>query len=150
MYATHLHLMLTHFSIVGTIIGMGILIYGLFKNNDDIKKVALTIFIITGIIVVPIYFTGEWSKLIVEKLPEISSNFVKSHEDIAIQSIFLTGILILFSIFALIAINKKLKFVKIIIILTLLVSLITFGFFIKTANLGGQIRHSEIVEQPLN
>lgn len=150
MYATHLHLMLTHFSIVGTIIGMGILIYGLFKNNDDIKKVALTIFIITGIIVVPIYFTGEWSKLIVEKLPEISSNFVKSHEDIAIQSIFLTGILILFSIFALIAINKKLKFVKIIIILTLLVSLITFGFFIKTANLGGQIRHTEIVEQPLN
>lgn len=142
--------MLTHFSIVGTIIGMGILIYGLFKNNDDIKKVALTIFIITGIIVVPIYFTGEWSKLIVEKLPEISSNFVKSHEDIAIQSIFLTGILILFSIFALIAINKKLKFVKIIIILTLLVSLITFGFFIKTANLGGQIRHTEIVEQPLN
>ena len=142
--------MLTHFPIVGTIIGICILIYGLFKNNEEIKKVALTIFIVMGIIIIPTYFTGEWSKLIVEKLPEISDDFIKSHEAVAIQSIFLMGILTVVSIFNLLAITKKLKLVKIVTIITLLISIITFGFFIKTAKLGGEIRHSEIVEQPLN
>ena len=41
MDATHLHLILTHFPIVGTVIGIGILAYGQFSKNDEIKKVAL-------------------------------------------------------------------------------------------------------------
>ncbi len=150
MYATHLHLMLTHFPIVGIIIGIGILIYGLIVKNDMVKKVALTIFIIMGIFTIPIYFTGEWSKLIVEKLPEISDDFIKSHEGMAINAIFLTGILLILSIINLIAIKRQLVFVKAITIITLTISLITSGFFIKAANLGGKIRHSEIIEQHSN
>jgi hypothetical protein len=34
MDATHLHLLLTHFPIVGTIIGIGILAYGQISNNN--------------------------------------------------------------------------------------------------------------------
>jgi len=150
MYATHLHLMLTHFPIVGIIIGTGILIYGLIVKNDSIKKVALTIFIIMGIFTIPIYFTGEWSKLIVEKLPGISDDFIKSHEAISIKTIFLTGILLLLSIINLVGIKRQTVFAKTITIFTLLVSIFTLAFFIKAANLGGKIRHSEIVEQHLN
>jgi len=150
MYATHLHLMLTHFPIVGIIIGTGILIYGLIVKNDSIKKVALTIFIIMGIFTIPIYFTGEWSKLIVEKLPGISDDFIKRHEVLSINTIFLTGVLLILSIINLISIKRQMVFVKAITIITLLVSLIASGFFIKVANLGGKIRHSEIIEQHSN
>jgi uncharacterized membrane protein len=150
MYATHFHLMLMHFPIVGIIIGIGILVYGLVIKNDMVKKIALTIFIIMGIFTIPIYFTGEWSKLIVEKLPGISDDFIKSHEAMSIKTIFLTGILLLLSIINLIGIKRQMVFIKAFTVITLVVSLIASGFLIRAANLGGKIRHSEIVEQHLN
>ena len=59
MDATHLHLILTHFPIVGTIIGIGILAYGQFAKNDAIKKVALVTFILMAILTIPVFLTGE-------------------------------------------------------------------------------------------
>jgi len=150
MYATHLHLMLTHFPIVGILIGIGILIYGMFIKNDSVKKVALTLFIISGIFTIPIYFTGEWSKLIVEKVPGISDDFIKSHEAMAIKATFLANILLVLSIINLIAIKKQLVFAKQLLVVTLLFSIVTFSFFIKVANFGGEIRHSEIIEHRSN
>ena len=38
MDATHIHLLLTHFPIVGTTIGIATLAYGQFAKKDDIKK----------------------------------------------------------------------------------------------------------------
>ena len=146
MYATHLHLILTHFPIVGIVIGIGILIYGLLKKNDDIIKIALAIYIIMGVIIIPVYFTGEWSKLIVEKLPGISDKFIKSHEEHAIKATFLMTLLVLMSIVNLVVIKKKPTIAKIITYVTLLVSIITFISFINVGNLGGKIRHSEIIE----
>ena len=150
MYATHLHLMLTHFPIVGIIIAIGILIYGIVIKNDSIKKVALTIFIISGILTIPIYFTGEWSKLIIEKIPGISDDFIKSHEAIAIKTTFLTSVLSVLSVIDLMAIKRKSVYSKTLLMITLLFSIVTFVYFSKAANFGGEIRHSEIVEQDIN
>lgn len=150
MYATHLHLMLTHFPIVGIIIAMGILIYGIVIKNDSIKKVALTIFIISGIFTIPIYFTGEWSKLIIEKIPGISDDFIKSHEAIAIKTTFLTSVLSVLSVIDLMAIKRKSVYSKTLLVITLLFSIVTFVYFSKAANFGGEIRHSEIIEQNSN
>jgi len=146
MYTTHLHLMLTHFPIMGILIGIGILIYGMSIKNDSIKKVALTLFIISGIFTIPIYFTGEWSKLIIEKVPGISNDFIKSHETMAIKTTFLTNILLILSIINLIAIKKQYVYTKQLLLVTLLFSMLTFGYFTKAANFGGEIRHSEIIE----
>jgi len=150
MYATHLHLMLTHFPIVGIIIAIGILIYGIVIKNDSIKKVALTIFIISGILTIPIYFTGEWSKLIIEKIPGISDDFIKSHEAIAIKTTFLTSVLSVLSVINLMAIKRKSVYSKTLLVITLLFSIVTFVYFSKAANFGGEIRHSEIVEKNPN
>ena len=150
MYATHLHLMLTHFPIVGIIIAIGILIYGIVIKNDSIKKVALTIFIISGILTIPIYFTGEWSKLIIEKIPGISDDFIKSHEAIAIKTTFLTSVLSVLSVIDLMAIKRKSVYSKTLLVITLLFSIVTFVYFSKAANFGGEIRHSEIVEKNPN
>lgn len=150
MYATHLHLILTHFPIVGTLVGIGILTYGLLIKNDEVKKVALVIFIIMGILIIPSYFTGEWAKLTVQNMPEVSDKFIESHENFAIKSIYLMEFLTALSIVSLIFIKKKLTIAKIITIITLLVSLTVFTVFIKVGNLGGKIIHTEIVEHQLN
>lgn len=144
MDATHIHLLLTHFPIIGTIIGIGILTYGHFSKNDSIKKVALVTFIIMSILTIPVFLTGEEAEESVEHLSGVSENMIEEHEELAEKAIWLMGLLGALSLLSLYAIVKKISFSKTLTLSTLVVSLITFGVFAKVGNLGGQIRHSEI------
>ncbi len=144
MDATHIHLILTHFPIVGTIIGTGILAYGQFSKKNDIKKVALITFILMAILTIPVFLTGEEAEETVEHIAGISERLIENHEELAEKAIWLMGVLGLLSMITLIAIVRKLSVVKLLGIITLIISLITSILFAKVGSLGGEIRHSEI------
>jgi uncharacterized membrane protein len=144
MDATHLHLVLTHFPIIGTIIGIGILAYGQFSKNIDIQKVALVTFILMALLTIPVFLTGEEAGEAVENIAGVSERLIENHEELAEKAIWLMGLLGILSIVSLFAIFKKLNFAKTITLVTLVISLFTFGVFAQVGNLGGQIRHSEI------
>lgn len=144
MDATHLHLMLTHFPIVGSIMGIGILIYGQVSKNNGIKKVALLIFMLMAILTVPVFQSGEGAEETVEHLPGVSEKIIHDHEELAETAIWVMGLLGVLSLFAFVAIKKRIKFAHTITLITLIVSIVTAGLFIRVGNLGGQIRHSEI------
>ena len=144
MDATHLHLMLTHFPIVGTVIAIAILAYGLFSSNDQIKKVALFTFIAMAILTIPVFLTGEDAEETVEHIAGVSEQIIEQHEELAEKAIWLMGLLAAFSVASLFAIIKKLSSAKVLSIITLVISLVTFAVFAKVGNLGVQIRHSEI------
>jgi len=144
MDAVHIHLILTHFPIVGTFIAVGILAYGLFVKNDTIKKVALIIFILMAITTIPVFLTGEEAEETVEHIAGVSEHIIEEHEELAEKAIWLIEFLGALSLFALFAIKNKKSSAKTIVLITFIVSIITFGVFAKVGNLGGQIRHSEI------
>ncbi len=144
MDATHIHLLLTHFPIVGTIIGILILIYGIYSKNESVIKVALGTFIAMALLTIPVFLTGEGAAETVENIPGVIENSIEEHEELAEKAIWLMGLLGLLSVFNLYTTFKKISFSKTITFLTLLVSLATFGLFAKVGNLGGQIRHTEI------
>ena len=144
MDATHLHLVLSHFPIIGTIIGIGILAYGQFFKNIEIQKVALAIFILMAILTIPVFLTGEEAEETVEHIAGISEQLIESHEELAEKAIWLMGLLGVLSLINFFVIITKLPFAKAITLITLIVSLGTFGLFAQVGNLGGQIRHSEI------
>ncbi len=150
MDATHLHLILTHFPIVGTIIGIGILAYGQFAKNDDIKKVALITFIVMAILTIPVYLTGEEAEESVEHIAGVSERLIENHEELAEKAIWLMGLLGILSVINFFAIIRKLSFAKTMSLITLVVSLGTFGLFAKVGNEGGKIRHSEIRTSNVN
>ena len=150
MDATHLHLILTHFPIVGTIIGIGILAYGQFTKNDEIKKVALATFILMAILTIPVFLTGEEAEETVEHIAGVSEQLIENHEELAEKAIWLMGLLGILSLINLFAIIKKLSFAKTISLITLIVSLVTFGLFAKVGSTGGEIRHSEIRTNNVN
>ena len=144
MDATHLHLILTHFPIVGTIIGIFILAYGIYSKNESITKVALVTFIMMSILTIPVFLTGEEAGEAVEHIAGVSENIIEEHEELAEKAIWLMGFLGVISLVSLYAIFKKLSFSKTITLVTFIVSIVTFGLFAQVGNLGGQIRHSEI------
>lgn len=144
MDATHLHLVLSHFPIIGTIIGIVILAYGQISKNIDIQKVALATFILMALFTIPVFLTGEGAEDAVEQISGVSEQVIEEHEELAEKAIWLMGLLGVLSIVSFFAIVKKLSFAKTITLITLIVSLGTFGLFAQLGNLGGQIRHSEI------
>ena len=120
MDATHLHLILSHFPIIGTIIGIVILAYGQFSKNIEIQKVALAAFILMAIFTIPVFLTGEGAEETVEKIPVISEQLIENHEELAEKAIWLMGVLGILSIISFFAIIKKLSFAKMITLITLI------------------------------
>lgn len=144
MDATHLHLALAHFPIIGTIIGTALLAYGLIIKNFEIQKVAMITFVVMALLTIPVFLTGEEAEEAVEHLPGFSERLIDEHEELAEIAIWLMGALGVLGIIAYYAIRKNFSFAKIITVITLILSLATFGIFAQVGNLGGQIRHSEI------
>src|SRR5690606_23661601 len=113
-------------------------------KNIEIQKVALATFIIMALLTIPVFLTGEEAEEAVEHLPGFSKQLIENHEELAEKAVWLMGILGGLSLIAFYAIIKKLSFAKILLWITLIVSLATFGLFAQVGNLGGQIRHAEI------
>ena len=144
MNAAHIHLALTHFPIIGTAIGIGILIYGQFSNNSTVKKVALVLFVLMAISTIPVFLTGEEAEESVEHLSGISESLIEEHEELAEKAIWLMAVLGISSLISLGALMTDLPFAKTSSTVVLLISIATFGLFAAVGNTGGQIRHSEI------
>lgn len=144
MSQVHLHLLITHLPIFGSLIGALVLIYGLWTKSIQTKSAAYFIFIISGIGAAIAYLTGEEAEEAVEHLQGVSESMIELHEDsamIALISLILLGIL---SVIAL-AVNRfKISWVRSTAIFILFLSLISFGLVARTGYLGGQIRHTEI------
>lgn len=144
MNGAHIHLLLNHFPIIGTIIGFLVLVAGFVLKSTIIKRVGLGILVFTSIIGIPAFLSGDKAEDVIEKLPGISENIIKQHEEIAEVFIWLIG---LTGIFSLITLYMDLKEKSINTILYYVVLAITFVSIIVSKNVGttgGEIRHPEI------
>lgn len=151
MDATHLHLALAHFPIIGIIIGAAILAYGQIIKNLEIQKVALWTIIIMALLTIPVFISGEESEEVLENLAGFPKQLIENHEELAEKAIWLMAISGILSLIALYVLNKKFPFSRLLSWIIIITSLATFGVFAQVANLGGQIRHSEIrTEGPNN
>lgn len=144
MNQTHLHLLITHLPIVGSILGAVVLTYGLWTKSNHVKIAAYTVFIISSIGAGIAYLTGEGAEETVEDIQGIAKKVIEEHEEFAIIALVSLIILGLASIVGLLLTLRKPSLAKTISWVILLISLISFGLVAWTGYMGGQIRHSEI------
>ena len=55
----HQHLLLNHWPIIGTFMGLGLFLVALAARQDDLKKVSLVIFSIVALFAIPTYTSGH-------------------------------------------------------------------------------------------
>lgn len=144
MDAVHIHLMLTHFPIIGTLLAIGVLLYGLIIRSDQVKIAALGLMVAMALVAIPVFLTGEGAEEAVEHLAGVSETIIEAHEELAEKAIWLMGALGVISLINLVLIARKAAVARVLTFVTLLAASTTFGVFAKVGNLGGQIRHSEI------
>jgi uncharacterized membrane protein len=144
MTQTHIHLLITHLPIFGSIFGGLILGYGLFVKSNQTILTAYYLLIISTIGSVIAYLTGEEASELVEKIPGINKAMIETHEEfalVALVSLIILGVASLIGVFLTL---KDTLISRTFATVTLVASFISFGLIARTGYLGGQIRHTEL------
>ncbi len=144
MNTAHFHLLLNHFPVLGTLMGSGLLLWGILKKQHNIRSAAAVLLTLMAIIAIPVYLTGEPAEETVEKLPGVSEAMVNLHEDAATIAIWLMGITGIVSLIAFFLAQQKRKTANTVFATAFILSAISFAAMARTGYYGGQIRHTEI------
>ena len=144
MNDAHLHIVVNRFPIIGTILGLGILIAGLLLKNDSVKNTAYVLFIIAAIFGALSMATGEGAEEMVEDFPNIGKAIIHEHEELAEKLALVLYILGGFSLLALFLNFKKNSKEKLVSFFILGVGIVSLFLIQKVGTSGGEIRHTEI------
>lgn len=144
MNDAHLHLVVNHFPIIGTILGLGILIAGIIFKNNSVKSTAYALFIVSAIFAVFSMSTGEGAEELVEDMPSIGHEIIHEHEEIAEKLAIVLYSLGVVSLLGLFMNYKKHPKVNHISYIAVVVAIIGVFFAQRVGTSGGEIRHTEI------
>src|ERR1700730_2186517 len=146
MNLAHLHLLLNHFPIIGTIVALGLFITSFIGKNDDLKRSSLIIFAVIALITLPAFFSGIGAQRAIRKDAGVSTALIDRHEGAAMLSIFfmlITGALAMAELWRRRRISTE-KLWSGNLLAILLFSLLTTGLMARVGTTGGDIRHPEI------
>src|SRR5512137_2579677 len=93
MNGAHLHLLINHIPVLGTIFGLALLALGVWKGSDELRKAAFGTFVIVALAAVATYLTGDPAEDVVKGLPGVSRPLISRHDDAA--GIALAGAIVL-------------------------------------------------------
>jgi len=150
MNQAHIHLLITHRPIFGSLFGGLVLAHGLWTKSNQTKIAACNLFIISSIGAGIAYLTGEAAEETVENIQGVIESTIKQHEDFALISLIALIALGVVALIGLFLTLKKSPLTRTVAIITFLLSLVSFGLIARTGYLGGQIRHTEISSNPTN
>jgi uncharacterized membrane protein len=140
----HVHLIINHFPVVGVIGAILLLMYGVVRKSDEVKIVSLGIFVLLALITIPVFLTGEKAYDIVKNIPGVTEGVIGRHEETASYALVLMELLGSLALLGLLRLRRSCGVPKWIITAVFILSCITAVAIGFTANLGGQIRHTEI------
>jgi uncharacterized membrane protein len=143
MSIVHLHLLLNHVPVIGALFGGLLLAFALLRRSNELVKAAFVIFTVLGGLAVIVFLTGGPTEEIVEKLPGFSESIAERHEDIALIATIMMAAFGALTLLALWMYRRRVL-PRGVVVTALVIAIGVNGVMGYTANLGGQIRHTEI------
>lgn len=144
MNEAHLHLVVNHFPIIGTILGLGILVAGLLLKNNSVKNTAFFLFIVAAIFAAVSMATGEGAEELVEDMPTIGHKIIHEHEEMAEKLAIALYVLAATSLAGLYLNYKKSAKSVLVTYLAVVIAIVAVFLGQQTGITGGEIRHTEI------
>lgn len=150
MNLAHLHLLLNHFPIIGTAIGLGLFLVALFEKNNDVKRIGLIIFAVMALLAIPGFFSGTGAAWAIKQDPGVSEALIERHQGAAMLAFLfmeITGALALVGLWQSYRSPSPERWNKT-VSAALLFSIVTVGLMARVGTTGGDIRHPEIWSSP--
>src|SRR5437870_3726759 len=96
----HLHLLLNHIPIIGTLVGVGLFLISFFANTDDLRRASFVVFVVTALVTIPAFMSGTGAQ--VKVLADgVSNDLIQRHEGSAELSVWFMEITGALSVIAL-------------------------------------------------
>jgi uncharacterized membrane protein len=144
MNSLHLHLLINHLPVAGTLLGVLLLVLALWRRNAHTEVAAYFLFVVSSVGAVITYLTGEGAEEAVEHIREISKDAIEKHEEFSIYPLVALIFLGVAAIIGIILRRRRSRFAKKMSFILLILSVISFILVAWTGYLGGQIRHTEL------
>jgi uncharacterized membrane protein len=142
----HLHLLLNHVPVIGSIVGLGLFLISFFGKNEDLRRASYIIFVGVALVTIPAFLSGFGAEQMI-KGPGVSDAMIHRHEGSALLSLWfmeLTGAIALVGIWQSQTTSRP---SRLNVSLVLLFSLLTVVLMARTGNTGGDIRHPEVRQE---
>lgn len=142
----HVHLIINHIPVIGVPIAFAVLAWGWGRRSKDVMKLGLMLITVISALTIAVYFSGEPAEEVVEGVAGVSESVIEEHEEAALFAaigVSVVGILALSGLVAFRDREISPRYTALLLTLTLVTTVI----LARTANLGGEIRHSEIRAQ---
>jgi uncharacterized membrane protein len=144
MNDAHLHMVVNHFPIIGTILGLGILVIGIILKNNTVKSTAYALFVVAAVFAAFSMGTGEGAEELVEDMPSVGKQIIHEHEEMAEKLAIVLYVLGVISLAGLFLNYKKNAKAQLVSYVVFIVAIVGVFFAQQTGTTGGEIRHTEI------
>lgn len=165
MNLAHLHLLLNHLPVIGTLITAGLFILGLVERSDALKRASFVLFLGLSLLSIAVYMSGNGAAEAIcdgstqadldgqDALPPnkpcqlplgASRALIQIHESAAFEAFAVMELTGVFAWLGLWQFRRFSRFPPSTLAVVLILSLITLALMTRAANLGGMIRHPEI------
>jgi uncharacterized membrane protein len=140
----HIHLALNHVPVIGLPIALLVLGWALVRRSTELTRTSFGLLVLLAIVTLLVQLTGEPAEDLIEGLPGVLESAIERHEEAAmIGTIGMTalGLLAFLGLWKIRAGRALSRWFSPVVLLG---GVLLAGYFVWVANLGGQIRHSEI------
>ncbi len=144
MNDAHLHMVVNHFPIIGTILGLGVLIAGMVLKKISVKNTAYYLFVVAAVFAAFSIATGEGAEELVEDMPSVGKQIIHEHEEMAENFAVVMYVLGFCSLLGIYFDYKNHVKAKLVAAVTLIIAIVSVIFGSLVGNSGGEIRHTEI------
>ncbi len=153
MYLEHIHLLLNHWPIIGSFIGLGLLLVSLLANSDDLKQASLALLSLMALLAIPTYMSGNVAQEVLRGSPGVSEASIQTHQGAALLAFVfmeITGAVALLGLWQFSRISNPAPgpLARWNVSAVVFFSIVTVGLMTITGNTGGGIRHPEILSGP--
>ena len=146
MNQAHLHLIVNHLPIVGSLFAAVLLAAGVLKHNLILTKAGLVAVLAAGLLCLPAQLTGEGAAAIAQKRPRTSRALIQNHEAAAELGFWALEGAATLALLGLLLLKNTSPKARLVALLALAATMLSFGLLARAGNLGGQIGHPEIRE----
>jgi hypothetical protein len=84
----HLHLMINHLPILGSVFALLLVLWGTARGSREVRRLALWVALLAGLSVYPAHFTGDEAHEQVEEYPGFDHDATHEHEEAADWALF--------------------------------------------------------------
>jgi hypothetical protein len=151
MNLAHVHLLLNHLPIIGTLITLGLFLVALAGNRDDLKQASLALFALIALFAIPTYMSGSGAQQAIQESPDVSMMIIETHQGAALLAFIFMELTGLVSLSALWRFSRTVKNpaksrpARLNLLAVLLFAIATSALMAIAGNTGGDIRHPEIL-----